>query len=44
MYGRAGGTGRLRCKNGHTFDYPRGIDARARLADSINDRRRIRNR
>jgi len=42
VFGSSGGTGRLRCKNGHTFDYPRGVDARARLAQSINDTRRTR--
>jgi hypothetical protein len=42
VFGRAGGEGRLRCRNGHTFGYPRGVDARARLAQSINDSRRVR--
>lgn len=42
VFGSSGGAGRLRCQNGHSFGYPRGVNARERLAQSINDSRRVR--
>jgi hypothetical protein len=42
VYGRPGGTARLRCRKGHDFAVPRGIDATRLLADSITDPRRVR--
>lgn len=41
VYGERGGKGRLRCINGHRFDFPAGMDAYARLEAAINDARRI---